>query len=309
MKFKKKKKKHQSQNLNKKNLFKGKKMKKNIAQEKLNEMVDNIISKIENNETGNWFKSWVGTGIPTNFVNKNNYNGFNLLSLMFEAQEKNYNSNYWLTFNQIKALKGTLKKGEKATPVFFFKPLVIKERDANTNEENEKTIPLLKFYYVFNLDQTNIELGGNSEAQFNGDIESFINNLDIEITNDHDAYYSPKKDIVAVPKITAFDTVDNYYSVLMHELSHASGAEQRLNRDLFGIFGSESYAKEELIAELGSMFLCSYLGVQSSIRHEAYLKSWLSATKEDPKFLWKSASEAQKILTYFISKQEKEEAA
>ncbi|MEV9527045.1 zincin-like metallopeptidase domain-containing protein [Aliarcobacter butzleri] len=280
----------------------------NVAQDKLNVMVENIISKIENNETGSWFKSWIGTGIPTNYATKTNYNGFNILVLMFEAQEKGYKSNYWLTFNQIKALKGTVKKGEAATPVFFFKPLTIKETDTETNEEKEKTIPLLKFYNVFNLDQTDIEIG-NNEATFNGDIEEFISNLDIEIKNDAEAYYSPKKDFVAIPHISLFDTTDNYYSVLCHELSHASAAKHRLNRDLTGFFGSESYAKEELIAELGSVFLCSHLGIQSSIRHEAYLKGWLSAAKADPKFLWKSASEAQKILDYFIKKQIKQEKA
>ena len=94
----------------------------------------------------------------------------------------------------------------------------------------------------------------------------------------------------------------------MHELSHATGHETRLNRDLSGTFGSESYAKEELIAELGSVFLCSYLNIQSSIRHEAYLKSWLGAIKAEPKLLWKSASEAQKILDYLDGNTTLEEA-
>ena len=140
-------------------------------------------------------------------------------------------------------------------------------------------------------------------------IEDFISNLNIEIKNSSEAFYSPKNDYVGIPSISLFDSVDNYYSVLLHELSHATGHETRLNRDLSGTFGSESYAKEELIAELGSVFLCSYLNIQSSIRHEAYLKSWLSAIKAEPKLLWKSASEAQKILDYFISLNKREEIA
>ena len=113
----------------------------NVLQERLNEMVENIISKIENNETGSWFKSWAGCGIPTNFATKSSYNGFNILSLMFEAEKNEYKSNYWLTFNQIRELKSTVKKGEKSTPIFFFKPLKIKEENEN-GEVIEKTIPL-----------------------------------------------------------------------------------------------------------------------------------------------------------------------
>ena len=279
----------------------------NTIQERLNEMVENIISKIENNETGSWFKSWAGCGIPTNFATKSSYNGFNILSLMFEAERNEYKSNYWLTFNQIKELKATVKKGEKSTPIFFFKPLKIKEENEN-GEVIEKTIPLLKSYNVFNLDQTSIELG-NEDLKSDIKIEDFISNLNIEIKNSSEAFYSPKNDYVGIPNISLFDSVDNYYSVLMHELSHATGHETRLNRDLSGTFGSESYAKEELIAELGSVFLCSYLNIQSSIRHEAYLKSWLGAIKAEPKLLWKSASEAQKILDYFISLNKSEEIA
>ena len=281
----------------------------NVLQDRLNEMVENIISKIENNETGSWFKSWAGCGIPTNFATKSSYNGFNILSLMFEAERNEYKSNYWLTFNQIKKLKAIVKKGEKSTAVFFFKPLKIQEEEEQENGEmkkKEKTVLLLKSYNVFNLDQTDIEIDTKS-PEFRGEIEDFISNVGIEILNGSEAYYSPVFDHVVVPRAEDFNTTDNYYSVLFHELSHASGHKSRLDRDLTGKFGDESYAKEELIAELGSIFLCSHFNIESTIRHEAYLKSWLKAAKEDPKFLWKSASEASKILEYFIKLNKEEE--
>ena len=208
----------------------------NIIQDRLNEMVENIISKIENNETGSWFKCWSGSGIPANFATKSNYNGFNILSLMFEAEKNEYKSNYWLTFNQVKQLKATVKKGEKSTPIFFFKPLKIKEKNEE-GEVTEKTIPLLKSYNVFNIDQTNIEIG-NEDLKSDIKIEDFISNLNIEIKNSSEAFYSPKNDYVGIPNISLFDSVDNYYSVLLHELSHATGHETRLNRDLSGTFGS-----------------------------------------------------------------------
>ena len=125
----------------------------NVLQERLNEMVENIISKIENNETGSWFKSWATCGIPTNFETKSSYNGFNILSLMFEAQRNEYKSNYWLTFNQIRELKATVKKGEKSTPIFFFKPLKIKEENENGEvidkfKWNGKELAELKFRII-----------------------------------------------------------------------------------------------------------------------------------------------------------------
>lgn len=283
---------------------------KNVAQNKLNEKLESIINKIESGNTGKWFKAWSSAGIPMNFVTKKNYNGFNILTLMYETIENNYTSNCWLTFNQIKSLKAKLKKGEKSTPIFFFKPLKIEEEEIENGEKKkkERTILLLKSYNVFNIDQTDIKIDIKS-LEFKGEIEEFVSNTGIEILNGSEALYSPTHDYIVIPEINSFDTVDNYYSVLFHELSHASGAKHRLDRDLSGKFGEVSYAKEELIAELGSVFLCSYLNIESTIRHEAYLKSWLNAAKEDPKFLYKSASEASKILDYFIRQQQKEEAA
>jgi antirestriction protein ArdC len=283
---------------------------KNIAQDKLNNMIENIIKKIEENDTGKWFKAWSEAGLPINYATNTNYNGFNIISLMCEAVEKNYKTNNWLTFNQIKALKATVKKGEKSTPIFFFKPLKKKEEIIEKGEtvEKEKTVLLLKTYNVFNIDQTDIE-SDSQISETKQDIEEFINNIEIEIKTAQNAYYKPESDYIGIPNINSFDSVDNYYSVLFHEIGHATGHKNRLDRDLTGNFGDISYSKEELIAELSSVFLCSHLSIESSIRHEAYLKSWLQGAKEDPKFLWKSASEASKVLNYCIEKQKEKESA
>lgn len=279
----------------------------NIAYDKLNDMVEKIITKIEAGDTGSWFKPWIGTGLPTNFSSKTMYNGFNVLSLLFTAEEKKYKTNYWLTFNQLKKLGGKLNKGSTATPVFFFKPIEVTEE----NEEGEmitQTIPLLKFYNVFNIDQTNLELG-NIENSLDLSFEEFISNTNVDIRQSGEAFYNSSKDYIGMPHISLFDNAESYKSVILHELAHSTGHESKLNRNLNGVFGSESYAKEELIAELSSMFLSSYLGIESKIRHEAYLENWLQAIKAEPKLLWKSASEAQKVFDYLLSLQQKQEKA
>lgn len=279
----------------------------NIAYDKLNDMVEKIITKIESGDTGSWFKPWAGAGLPTNYSSKTMYNGFNILSLLYTAEENEYKTNYWLTFNQLKKLGGKLNKGSTSTPVFFFKPMEITEE----NEEGEmitKTIPLLKFYNVFNLDQTNLELG-NVENSLDLSFEEFISNTNVTIKQASEAFYSPSKDYIGMPHISLFDNIDSYKSVILHELAHSTGHESRLNRDLSGTFGSESYAKEELIAELSSMFLSAHLGIESKIRHEAYLQNWLQAIKAEPKLLWKSASEAQKVFDYLLSLQQTDQKA
>jgi antirestriction protein ArdC len=103
-----------------------------------------------------------------------------------------------------------------------------------------------------------------------------------------------------MPDISTFIDSANYGATALHELSHWSGAEHRLNRNLTGKFGTEDYAKEELIAELSAAILCSHFRIMGDLRHAEYLQSWLKALKAEPKLLWKSASEAQKIFDYLM---------
>jgi antirestriction protein ArdC len=275
--------------------------------DKFNSLVENMIQKIENGETGTWIKPW-SCGLPKNFMTKKHYSGANILFLWLEAEEKGYKSNNWLTFNQIKKLGGTVKKGEKSFSVFFFKPLEIKEENEE-GEEVKKTIPLLKTYNVFNIEQTTLEID-TKEVETIPEIEEFISNTGARIKNAQEAFFNPARDYIGIPDITLFKSEEHYYSTLLHELSHWTGHSTRLNRDLKGRFGSESYAFEELIAETSSMFLNSYLGVDySKMRHTEYIQSWLKALKTEPSILWKVASEAQKIFTYLNELQNVEKVA
>jgi len=282
---------------------------KNVAQEKMNEIVQKVISSIENNETGLWAKSWIGGGLPSNYASKTPYSGFNIISLMVMQEEEEYTSNNWLTFNQIRKIKGAkLKKGSTSTPVFFFK--ILEKKETVDGQEKISKIPLLKFYYVFNLDQVEgIEIG--TEKPQNEDLESFVHNCNVEVKTRSEAFYSPKEDYIGMPDLKLFDTTESHASTLLHELSHSTGHKTRLDRDMTGRFGSESYAKEECIAELSSMFLCSHLNIENESKSsEAYIKNWLvDSLKAESKLLWKIASEAQKVFNFLTAAQEQEKQA
>lgn len=275
-------------------------------QEKLTQVVETIINKIENGELQSWFKSW-SVGLPKNIASNTFYSGFNILSLMNEMEDKGYKTNQWLTFNQIQKLGAKLKQGSKGTPVFFFKPLEIEEADETTGELVAKTIPMLKTFTVFNVDSTDIEIGNNNAEILN--LNDFIARSGAVIKTRTEAFYSPKGDFIGMPDISTFIDSANYGATVLHELSHWSGAEHRLNRNLTGKFGTEEYAKEELIAELSAAMLCSHFQIEGDLRHAEYLQSWLKALKAEPKLLWKSASKAQKVFDYLMEITHRQEQA
>lgn len=282
---------------------------------KLEDVMIRLIEKIENSE-GNWIKPF-NNSIPSNFANGAEYAGINIVNLWMEAEEMGYKSNEWATFNQIKAMGGTVEKGEKATTIFFFKPVKIKEVEETTGKEIEKTIPLLKTYLVFNKDQTTLKDTETKNEIL--ELEEFKNNIFVELKHSSKgAFYNPKDDYINLPHIDSFISSDFYYAVLLHELAHSTAHETRLNRDLSGrIRGTEknliSYAKEELIAETTRSFLQAKLGLNSTKMEEQnalYLKSWLKPLKDNPKILWSIFSEASKAYNYILEEMKsKEEVA
>lgn len=279
------------------------------AQDRLNEIVERMIAKIENGETKSWIKPWNGT-LPQNYSTKKEYRGFNVAMLWFVAEEQGYKRNSWLTFNQLKKMGAMVKKGEKATPIFFYKPCEFKEIDEQSGEEIVKTVPLLKSYNVFNLDQLDgIEEEANNHERVI-EIEEFIINTGATVKTAQEAFYSPQEDYIGIPDISHFISEEHYYSTMLHELSHWSGHTTRLNRDLSGRFGDTSYSFEELCAESASALLGAGLGINSDkMRHEEYLESWITALKAEPKILYRVFSHAQKIYDYLMKLQKVQKAA
>jgi len=277
------------------------------TKEELNEVISRIIDKVET--AGSWikpFQAGIIGGIPTSAATGKTYNGINIFNLWAIAAEAGYNSSKWATFKQIKASGNKVKKGEKGSPVYFFKPINIKEEN-EAGEEVEKTIPLIKKYIVFNLDQT---ANGDPEAVEPEEVpeierikhaEEFYNNLDyLEILNGQPSY-TPSTDTLRMPDISAFVGAEEYYSTLGHEYIHSTGHPTRLNRPACNPklkkIDTETRAFEELIAELGSVLLMAHLGIEAEPVQDnsaAYLKGWLKELRSDPRQLWKAASAATK---------------
>ena len=263
---------------------------------KLEELLTEMIEKIESTDE-KWIQPF-NNSFPMNYKTKTHYNGFNVLNLWFIAEKYEYKTNNFLTYNQVKELGGFVNQGETAHDVFYFQNLEIK--DDETDEL--KKIPMLKTYKVFNIAQTSLKIEETEKAEI-ADIEEFIKKTNITIKHSNDgAFYVPSKDFIGIPSRDSFISSEHYYAVLFHELSHATGHKNRLDRDMSGTFGDDSYAKEELIAETARLFLQTYFQISSEemkLQNAAYLKGWLK--KENPRVLWKIFSEAQKAYDFLIS--------
>lgn len=246
------------------------------------------------------------------------YRGMNPIILEMEAEDKNYSLNCWMTFNQVRQQGGTVKKGEKATPVVFFKPIKTKQEDPEGNEET-KIIRLLRFYFVFNIDQTEglekVRAKYDKPAEKNEitvieDAERIIKETGavIEFKDVDRAYYSPELDRITLPPRELFKTQERFYSVIYHELTHFTGHPSRLDRDLAHPFGSKEYAFEELIAELGGSFLCAHVGLPYNSQHTDYIGNWIQVLENDHRAIFKAASKAQKALDFITKVQFEAEA-
>ncbi len=269
---------------------------------KFKEITAKLIAKIQKGKTKRWIVPW-NNSLPKNFITERSYTGINILILWDAAESQGFSTNEWLTFNQIKRVNAAVKKGEKATQIFFFKPMKIEEEDKETGKIITKTIPLLKTYNVFNIEQTTIKIAKKQNKRI-PNIEKFIANTGAVIKPDHYAYYHKRYDYIGIPNINKFISKEHYYSTLLHELAHWTGHPSRLNRDQSGGFGSKKYAFEELVAETASCFLSAQFQIDwQEMQHAEYLQSWLKTIENDPKILFKAASHAQKIVDFLNSLQ------
>lgn len=278
------------------------------GQDKIYGMVTDRILELMEKGTVPWRKTW-SSGMPINFKSKKEYRGINL----FFLNAMPYSCNLWGSFKQISEKGGKINKGEHGFPVVFWKFLDI--TDVN-NPEGMKRIPMLRYYTVFNLEQTDIKLSAKDERDNNPIpcAESIVLNYKNPpvISSGKNACYIPSKDVVQVPSIKSFDDPESYYSTLFHELVHSTGHKSRLNRfdsSSSEMFGSESYSKEELIAEMGASYLSGHCGFLSSVEsnNASYLASWMKRLKEDKKLLIQAAGKAQIAADHILGKEWKED--
>lgn len=277
-------------------------------------VTERLIGMLESG-TAPWQKPW-DAGIaamnrPHNF-NGRPYHGVNALMLWCTAIDKGYEDPRWLTFKQVNKLGGHVNKGEKAQIVEYWQW----EKEVENPETGEKEkVPLEhpKVYRaaVFNADQCTGLPKLRRQAQKWSPVERAeniiaANGVPVTHNTDGSAFYSPGGDFICLPPRESFATVDAYYSTLLHEVGHSTGHPTRLNREFGGQFGSECYAREELRAELASTFLCGELGIAttgSDEQHAAYVKSWVSALKNDYNEIFKAAADAEKICNYLYERE------
>jgi antirestriction protein ArdC len=273
----------------------------NIAQT----ITDSIINQLESG-VAPWVKPWNSHGVdaPYNPVAKRYYNGINFIQLsMMPGSTHN-----WVTYKQAQSVGAQVRKGSKGVQVIYFSPLEVKDKAS----DEIKKIPMLKTYTVFNADQVDgLELPvteARTQNEVNESCEAFIKAqramIEFGVSR---AFYVPSLDYIQVPELAQFRSTPDYYATMLHELSHWTGHESRLNRDFKNRFGSEAYAFEELVAELGSAMLCAHLKIDGQLQHSSYIASWLKVLKDDPKNILKASALAQKILT-FTTKEEAVEA-
>ena len=254
-----------------------------------------------------WAASWDQEGslaMPIRSTGEQ-YSGINVLLLWAASMEKGFRNNQWMTFQQAKALGGSVRKGSKASKVVYASTFT-KEVEGKEGLE-EQNIPFMKSYAVFNCEQIDglpetfyAKARTDSQAERIVAADEFLMRTGVEVRHGGGrAFYAPSLDVVQMPELARFDDAEAYYATLAHELTHATRHETRLNRD-FGRkrFGDEGYAMEELVAELGAAFIMAELGLSATPRedHASYLASWLKVLKSDAKAIFTAASYASKAV-------------
>jgi antirestriction protein ArdC len=274
---------------------------------------DKIIKEIEEaiangGTTAPWRKPWKG-GMPKNYISKKPYRGINLMLL---------DGGYYITFKQIQELQKKnpdikLRKGSKSHMVVFWN-FIEKEND----DGEEEKIPFLRYYKVFHTSDVDGILQEQVEIFEHEPIEraeklvdAYKEECPISIRTSNRASYSPSADRIVAPTIKQYEQVEEYYSTLFHEIVHSTGHQSRLKRFTGDAretkFGSKSYSKEELVAEIGANMVLSTLGIENDKQHEnsiAYLYGWLTKLKSEPKMIIMAAQQAQKAADFILKFEE-----
>ncbi len=244
------------------------------------------------------------SGLPSNFPTGIAYSGMNIMLLWCSASEQGFGDSRWMTYKQAQAVGGQVRKGEHGTTAIFYTTL---EKESEDGEIDQ--IPMLKTFTVFNVQHIDgLPLATETispEATFDPlpEAEKLFRKSGANIIEKgQNAFFQPSTDEVRLPERHLFSDAANFYSTGLHEMVHWSGAKNRLNREMKGEFGSEDYAFEELIAEVGSAFLMADLGIVGEVQHQSYIASWPKALKNDKRYIFKAASAASKAHRYLLDK-------
>ncbi|MCW1429351.1 ArdC family protein [Novosphingobium sp. JCM 18896] len=264
-----------------------------------------------------WVQPWglagaTGAGLPRNAASRRPYSGINVLILWSAVIAGGYPSQGWLTFRQAQDLGGSVRRGEKGTGVVYadrFTPESEKARALETGGE-ARDVPFLKRFTLFNVAQCDglperIEAtpAPLPEREIVVAAEEVVaaSGIDFRIGGDK-AFYRPSADFVQVPPQPLFFDQINFYRTVFHELTHATGHASRLARPMDDPFGSPGYAREELVAEMGSAFVCAALGIVPTVRHSDYIGAWFEVLSEDNRAIFRAASQASKAADWLLGR-------
>lgn len=273
------------------------------------QITDKIVAKLEQGEIP-WKKPWKSMqyGAPMNMISGKAYRGTNFFMAVMEDRE----SPYWLTYKQATQLGGKVKKGERGLPIIYFTILEKEQADGKI-----KKIPMVRKSTVFNIEQCEgIENPTKDEIEkFKAEtftefeaiesceylLSTFVDKVaPYEHTSHPKAYYIPSSDTINMPEKERFTSSAGYYATLFHEIGHSTGHKDRLDRDMTGNFGTKAYAREELVAELTSAFLCTKAGIVNDTveNNTAYIQGWLTYLKNDKMLVYDAMKEAYKAIEY-----------
>jgi antirestriction protein ArdC len=282
------------------------------------QVTDRIISIIERG-TLPWRKNRsAGSGMPRNLVSKKEYRGVNI----FLLSAMPFSSPYWLTYKQATDLGGHVKRGEKSTPVIFWK--MLDKHDQDDDSKAAGKVPLIRQYHLFSAEQCeNIPISPDPEETVNPftpiqKCEQIIKGYKYPPSihyGGNRAFYRPAEDRVQMPHEHTFNTSADFYHVLFHELSHSTGSKSRLARKEVierNEFGSEDYSSEEICADLSASMLSAVAGISNETLElsASYINGWLSVLRQDKKAIVIAAARAQAstdhILGKFLTEEESE---
>lgn len=280
-------------------------------------VTDRIIEQLEKGVSP-WVKPWSAEKQGRNVLtplraNGKAYRGINILLLWDAAIEQDFTSNIWITYKQAETHNAHVKKGEKGTTVVYADRASKTETNGN-GEAVESHYSFLKSYTVFNVQQIeglpamfyepSAPQDENHKLEMIKEAERFFASTGAVIRHGGNrAFFAPGPDMIQMPNLQAFRDSESYTATKAHELIHWTGSNKRLNREFGKRFGDRAYAFEELVAELGSAFLCAELGISPEPRedHAAYLASWLDVLKADKKAIFTASGLAQKAADYLGS--------
>lgn len=258
-----------------------------------------------------WDKAACACTMPVNASTARPYSGINILILWDAACRHSFTGQRWLTYRQAEALGAHVRRGERGTTICYadrFTPEAERTR-AEDEAREARAIAFLKRFTVFNTDQID-DLPDEltvipeplAERQAIDRAEALITatGATIQLYGD-EAWYSPSADLVRLPPQQAFPDQINFYRTAFHELGHWTGHSTRLDRDQTGRFGSDLYAREELVAEMASAFVCASLAIEPTVRHADYIGSWLAVLRADDRAIFRAASQASKAADLLLA--------